>query len=166
MNITVYCVRLGKQPNVLLTFADESIPFTIFKYHIDVSESVIHSCWVDVELLPTIKEICKDRTGKTSILNCNHSNMDVAEIVRTVMGDKVTWKDYSFKKWKSFINGIYEFSEVKNVYIEIDHPIDLNEETILDLVKCGNESRNKRIDELNSRIMKLKKKGRKRNGNR
>jgi len=140
--LTIYCIKRGKNPKALLTITDNNIPFSVVGYHCDILESVK---FIKVELLPTIKDICKD-TGKNAILNCNHSDHDIASFARTLMGHKVIWKNYSFKAWNNFILGLEEFSGVEDFNIEIDHPIDLSDETIKNIVDRGLSSRQERLD--------------------
>lgn len=160
MKLTVYCITRYNGINGLLVVAKNSIPFTFVGSYADVKESVISNFFFEVKLKPLVKELCKD-TGKTCILNLNHTEEFIRDLVTIIIGNDVTWKSYSFNDWDKFILGCEEYSLLHHKSIEIDHPIRFSDPVLEDIIAQGLVERNKSIENIQSTIKILRKKGKK-----
>lgn len=156
-NLTVYSIELSGASKVFLAFADNNIPFKFISSYSDVLDSIIFEATISKDLIPEIIEICKD-PKKTALLNCNNSNNIIAEISKLVLGKDVTiTNSYSLESWQKFMLGVGEYTSTNSVSIEIDHPIDLENKTLKDIINSGIEMFEKRKKELD-KIIKTGKK--------
>jgi hypothetical protein len=163
MNKTVYCIQLGKSPKVLLLIADNNKSLNIINGHADVDKSMTEM-WVELGQLPLIKTICKD-TRKTALLNRTHTEKSISDITNEVLGCDVTWKNITFNAWNDFMINIDEYTRIKRVRVEIDHPIDFRDKELQRMINVGNKSKEKFRKELDDIRKKFKKVGKKKNGN-
>ena len=155
--LTVYCIKYGKSKNIFLAIADNSIPFKIISYYSDVEESLIFEGFIKSTELSLVKKVCKD-SGRSAILLRNQKSKVLGDFINEVLGHQVTFIEYSFKSWQSFILGMQEYSSNSLTLIEIDHPICLKERILSSLVKDGLNLYNVRMKELNESLVKIKKK--------
>lgn len=135
-NLTIYCVRFGKNPKVFLAIANDNIPLKFLGSYVDILNSILFEEFISKDLLSIIKKICKD-TKKEAILNINNSNSTIKEIINYIIGCNVTWKNYSLRTWKNSFTAISDYCQSKNFIIEIDHPIDFKEEMISQIIDEG-----------------------------
>ncbi len=146
----VYCITMADKPIANIFLADNSIPFSILLNYSDVDNSIISEFKFPKNNLSILREICKD-TGKNAILHINHDISYVAKFAREVLGYKVNWLDYDCEQWNNIMIGLNEFSEIKQLKIEIDHPIDIkNDKELSDMIDCGKKA----FDIKNRRIQK------------
>lgn len=159
--LTVYCITRDGCSKSFIGIADNSIPLKFVHSYSDVEKSIFYETSIEKDLITELKEICKD-TGKTAILNSNHSNSTIQYFTRTVIGHDVTWLDYPFCEWKDFMDGVEQYCETKECVIEMDHPIDLRNEVLGNIVSEGKaviEAKIKEIDEVRRSYRELKNNG-------
>jgi len=156
-DLTFYSIEFGNAPKVFLAFADNNIPFKFVSNYSDVLDSILFESAISKDLIPEIIKICED-TNKTAILNLNNPNNIIAEISKLVLGkDVIITNSYSFESWKNFMLGVEEYTSTNSVSIEIDHPIDLENKILKDIINNGLELFEKRKEELD-KIIKIGKK--------
>lgn len=155
--LTVYCINYGKSENVFLAIADNSIPFKVISRYFDVEESLIFEGLINKEKLPIAKKVCKD-TNKSAILLRNQEIPILRDFVNEILGNQVTFINYSFKQWKYFILGMEEYSTENSSIIEIDHPIYFDNEILSSIMKEGIEMFEVKQREMKQRFDEIKKK--------
>ncbi len=151
-SFTIYQIQFGKKPLSFLILADNDIPFVIMSREFDIDDSVVYESFKTNEEAKLIKSIVNN--NEKSILNLNNDN--ISDIIRRTIGYKVTWKRYSLGKWNSFIQGLVEYSGCENYRIEMEHPIDLNNDMISGMVSSGLETRISIIDNIQSILKRNK----------
>jgi len=152
--LTIYCIKLDTSPNCFIGVADNSIPIRNIGSYFDVMNSFIFDSYIPVEELPFIENLCKD-TKKTAILNLNHHQSIIKDFVDVIIGNEITsWENYTFNDWDSFVGELTRYTENNYCIVEIDHPINLNDEKLIPILKEGKES----IEKIRKELEEIKKK--------
>lgn len=155
MKLTIYQITYKGKPKDYIIVANESIPMVFLKYYTDINQSVIETFKVDCNMTPLLKNICQDH--KQAILNSNHSNNVICSFTRLVIGQSVNWLQISCENWNKLIDGVHEYISHRDLILEIDHPINLEDKKLKEIIKEGMKEKKRRDKEIQERLGKIRK---------